>query len=114
LLINEEDIKAFHNNQEQYICIIYNDLKIEEAVEFLKQFIEEKNPEKNIKVYVFSNGQYPYTGDFEAVIERVELCALPDAIYKAYKHVIPVKNKMFKIEEEIEQNKNEEPDLFNQ
>jgi len=107
---NPADLKIFGNNLEQYICIIYNDLDIEKSVEYLKQFIELHNPQKNIKVYVFSNGQYPYTGDFDEIIERIELCALPNAIYKAYRHVVPLENKMFKIEE----NKNIEPDLFNQ
>jgi adenine-specific DNA-methyltransferase len=42
---------------------------------------------------VFSNGQYPYTEDFEEVLEHITLCALPDAIYKAYMNVLPKKQR---------------------
>ena len=98
--LTKEELRIFCNKTEQYICIIYNDLKIEESVEFLEKFIGEKNPEKAVKVYVFSNGQYPFTGDFDPIIERIELCALPEAIYKAYKHVIPAKDKVYNKEEE--------------
>jgi adenine-specific DNA-methyltransferase len=47
----------------------------------------------HFKVYVFSNGQYPYTEEFEDVLPHVTLCALPDAIYKAYQHVLPGRKK---------------------
>jgi adenine-specific DNA-methyltransferase len=46
-----------------------------------------------IKVYVFSEGQEPYTEDFYEVLDKIELCALPDAIYKAYRHVLPKKKQ---------------------
>lgn len=42
-----------------------------------------------ILVYVFSNSNYAYDDTFEEVLDKVELCALPDAIYKAYKKVLP-------------------------
>ena len=44
-----------------------------------------------IKVYVFSPGAYAWDDDFAPVIDRVELCALPEAIYQAYKSVLPKK-----------------------
>ena len=42
-----------------------------------------------ILVYVFSNSNYAYDDNFEEVADKVELCALPDAIYKAYKKALP-------------------------
>ena len=42
-----------------------------------------------ILVYVFSNTHYAYDDDFEEVLDKVELCALPNAIYKAYNKVLP-------------------------
>jgi adenine-specific DNA-methyltransferase len=47
----------------------------------------------NFKVYVFSNGQYPFTEEFEEVLPYVTLCALPDAIYKAYQNVLPKRHR---------------------
>lgn len=42
-----------------------------------------------VKVYVFSDGRYAFDDDFREVIDRVELCALPDAILNAYQRVLP-------------------------
>ena len=50
--------------------------------------------ELTIKVYVFAEGQDPYTEDFYEVGERVQLCALPDAIYKAFQNILPKKRKI--------------------
>ena len=69
---------------------------------------------KKIKVYVFSNGQYPYTEEFEEVLEYVTLCALPDAIYKAYQNVLPKKQRELVPELEEEILPTEESTLFNQ
>jgi adenine-specific DNA-methyltransferase len=49
------------------------------------------NSHKKIKIYIFAPGQYPFTEEFEGVLDKVELCALPDAIYKAYANVLPKK-----------------------
>lgn len=47
--------------------------------------------ENKIKIYVFSSEAYAWDDDFAPVIDRVELCALPEAIYQAYKNVLPKK-----------------------
>ena len=41
------------------------------------------------KVYIFSPSRYAYDDMFEDVAEKVELVALPAAIYDAYKKVLP-------------------------
>ncbi|MDP3314082.1 site-specific DNA-methyltransferase [Lutibacter sp.] len=84
--------KIFANNNSQFI-IIYDDVMIEESIAIIKQLNENKQNINPIKVYVFSNGQYPYTEDFEEVLDFVILCALPDAIYKAYQNVLPKKKR---------------------
>jgi adenine-specific DNA-methyltransferase len=71
------------------LIVIYDDLMIEDSIEIIKKLKEDQKTDTRIKVYVFSNGQYPYTEDFEEVAYCVELCALPDAIYKAYQNVLP-------------------------
>ncbi len=88
---NQSWIKLFSDDLSQFLCIIYDDGKIEEAVIVLKQLIVDRQPEKSVKVYVFSNGQYPFTEEFEEVLQHITLCALPDAIYKAYQNVLPSK-----------------------
>ena len=66
---------------------------IDEGIAIIKQINENKRNNNSIKVYVFSNGQYPYTEDFEEVLDLITLCALPDAIYKAYQNVLPKKKR---------------------
>ena len=77
------------------LLILFDDHIIPEAVEFIKGI---EAPE--IKVYVFSMGSDPYTEDFAEVLDKITLCALPDAIYKAYQNVLPKKNRVVPIIEE--------------
>ena len=94
------------------LIVIYDDLMIEESIEIIKKLKEDQKTDTRIKVYVFSNGQYPYTEDFEEVAYCVELCALPDAIYKAYQNVLPKTKREIvpTLDEEVETGEN----LFNQ
>ena len=89
----QEWFRVFSNVGGQFLSVIYDDTKIELGVETIRNLIKLKNPTKTIKVYVFSNGQYPYTEEFEEVAEHITLCALPDAIYKAYQNVLPKKKR---------------------
>ena len=94
------------------LIVIYDDLMIEDSIEIIKKLKEDQKTDTRIKVYVFSNGQYPYTEDFEEVAYCVELCALPDAIYKAYQNVLPKTKREIvpTLDEEVETGEN----LFNQ
>lgn len=83
------------DNSKVALLILFDDHIIPQAVEFIKGL---EAPE--IKVYVFSIGSDPYTEDFAEVLDKVTLCALPDAIYKAYQHVLPKKNRVVPIIEE--------------
>jgi adenine-specific DNA-methyltransferase len=93
--------KYFTNGSGNYVYVIYDDMYIEDGVSHLSSFIEG-NPEAKIKVYVFANGPYPYTEEFESIANNIELAALPDAIYKAYQNILPKQNKEFipELEEE--------------
>jgi len=79
-----KQIKVFEENDKAFM-VIYDEEFIDEAVLLIQQ-IELPNP---IKVYIFANSQYPYTEDFEEVLDKIELCALPDAIYRAYQRLLP-------------------------
>jgi adenine-specific DNA-methyltransferase len=88
------------------LLILFDDHIIPEAVELLKGI---ETP--NIKVYVFSMGSDPYTEDFSEVLDKITLCALPDAIYKAYQNVLPKKIRTASVlleEPEIQINENGE------
>jgi hypothetical protein len=100
--INIKQARLFANSKVT-LLILFDDHVIPQAVEFIKTL---EAPE--IKVYVFSMGSDPYTEDFAEVLDKVTLCALPDAIYKAYQNVLPKKNRVVPIiEEEVETPTNE-------
>jgi adenine-specific DNA-methyltransferase len=107
--INIKQARLFANSKVT-LLILFDDHIIPQAVEFIKTL---EAPE--IKVYVFSIGSDPYTEDFAEVLDKVTLCALPDAIYKAYQNVLPKKNRVVPIiEEEVETPTNESGEqLFN-
>jgi adenine-specific DNA-methyltransferase len=78
------------------LLILFDDQFIPDAVELIKGM-----DAKEIKVYVFSMGSDPYTEDFSEVLDKVTLCALPDAIYKAYQNVLPKKKRTIPLMEEV-------------
>jgi len=92
--ININQAKLFANDSVT-LLILFDDHIIPQAVEYIKEL---EAPE--IKVYVFSIGSDPYTEDFSEVLHKISLCALPDAIYKAYQNVLPKKSRVVPIIEE--------------
>ena len=86
-----------YENSKVALLILFDDIVIPEAINFIKNYSGNK-----IKVYVFSIGSDPYTEDFTEVLDKIELCALPDAIYKAYQNVLPKRKKPAIIELETE------------
>jgi adenine-specific DNA-methyltransferase len=93
--IHIEQAKLFSNGTVT-LLILFDDHIIPDAVELLKNMDASV-----IKVYVFSMGSDPYTEDFADVLEKVTLCALPDAIYKAYQNVLPKKKRTVPLMEEV-------------
>ena len=78
------------------LLILFDDHIIPDAVDLIKGM-----DAKEIKVYVFSMGSDPYTEDFAEVLDKVTLCALPDAIYKAYQNVLPKRKRTVPLMEEV-------------
>jgi adenine-specific DNA-methyltransferase len=111
--LNNKVVRCF-SDKGKYMLVIYD----EEAIEILLPLISTINSHKKIKIYIFAPGQYPFTEEFEDVLDKVELCALPDAIYKAYANVLPKKKAKPTVDEsdeesaESETRENAEPNLF--
>ncbi len=104
---NPAAIRLFHSPAVRML-IVYDDMHIETAVELIETLHAEQ-PQKPIKVYIFSASEYDHKSDFDDVADYIELCTLPDAIYRAYLNVIP-KNVGIAAEPSTEPT---EPDLFN-
>ena len=69
------------------MLVIYEPNAIPVIVKRIEQMtVVESNP---IKVYVMAEGQYPYTEDFESALSKVELRAMPHALYQAMRQVLP-------------------------
>ena len=82
------------------MLVIYD----EQAISAIAETLETVEPGKEkIKVYVFSAGSYAYDDEFEEVADKVELCALPDAIYQTYQKVLPKRRPKF-LPEAMEEN----------
>ena len=90
----KQDARLFADGEKRML-VIYNEEVIPEIVEWIKTASATNAITQSgnhvIKVYVFSPGAYAWDDDFAEVIDRVELCALPEAIYQAYKNVLPKK-----------------------
>ena len=84
---------VFTDKQSRFLCVIYDDEKLEDGIEAIRKILNTTGVKAPVKVYVFSNGQYPYTEEFDDLLPYVMLCALPDAIYKAYQNVLPKKKR---------------------
>ena len=96
------DARLFSDGK-RAMMVIYNEEVIPDIVEWLQNASANSQlstHNSQLKTYVFSPGAYAWDDDFEAVIDRVELCALPEAIYQAYKSVLP-KKRAPKRDEEV-------------
>lgn len=82
------------------MLVIYD----ERAIPFIADIIKTMPKGEIIKVYVFSHGSYAYDDEFVEVADRVTLCALPQAIYDAYRKVLPRQKPKFIADDIVEEN----------
>ncbi len=87
------DARLFSDG-ERAMMVIHNEEVIPDIVDWLQGAAANSQLStlnSQLKTYVFSPGAYAWDDDFAEVIDKVELCALPEAIYQAYKSVLPKK-----------------------
>lgn len=87
--------RYFDDGQKQML-VIYR----EEVIDRLVELIYGMDVESKIKIYVFSPSEDPWEDSFEDVSDKVELCALPAAIYNAYRRILPKKKDAVVLPEE--------------
>ena len=81
------------NDGKAHMLIIYREELIDDVASEIATMDFGK---MRLKIYVFSPGRYPFTDNFREVADKVELVALPAAIYDAYQKVLPKrKEKLF-------------------
>lgn len=80
-----KNIYRYFEHGDKKMLIIYDERYVDEIV----KMIGTVETESKIKVYVFSPSEDPWEASFEPVNDKVELCALPQAIYNTYKRILP-------------------------
>ena len=101
--LDTKEIRVFTSKQCE-LMIIFDPADIDTAIETIEKLYpgkKKRGTKPRCKVYVFSPGHYAYDEEFEPVIDKIELCALPEAIYRAYKAVLPKAKRKFL--DEVEQ-----------
>ncbi len=78
-------VSRYFEKNDRRMLVIYNELAVPAFVEE----IAKMDFKGKILIYVFAPGNYAYDDDFVDVLDKVELCALPAAIYNAYQKVLP-------------------------
>lgn len=82
-----KNVFRYFDDGRKRMMIIYR----EEVVQLLVDLIQKTDYEGKMRVYVFSPSEDPWEGEFEEVQDKVQLCALPQAIYNAYRRILPKK-----------------------
>lgn len=80
-----KNIYRYFEHGDKTMLIIYDERYVDEIV----KMIASVETTSKIKVYVFSPSEDPWEASFEPVSDKVELCALPQAIYNTYKRILP-------------------------
>lgn len=97
-----KNVFRYFDDGKKRMMIIYK----EEAVPLLADLIRKTDYKGKMRVYVFSPSEDPWEGSFEEVQDKVQLCALPQAIYNAYKRILP-KKKDVDLEQENDATSND-------
>lgn len=81
----KSSVTRYFEGKDKRMLVIYNEL----AVPAIAEEIAKMDFSGKMKIYVFAPGNYAYDDEFYEVQNKVELCALPAAIYNAYQKVLP-------------------------
>lgn len=81
----KSSVARYFEGKDKRMLVIYNEL----AVPAIADEIAKMTLSGKVKIYVFAPGNYAYDDEFFEVQNKVELCALPAAIYNAYQKVLP-------------------------
>ena len=92
-------VARYFSDGEKHMLVVYD----ERAVEQLPTMIAETDfGGKKLKIYIFSPERYAFDDDFYEVQDKVQLVALPAAIYDAYQKVLPKrKPQLLDVAEEV-------------
>lgn len=79
-------LARYFSDGQKHMLVVYREEMVNELVEAIKPLDFGK---ATLKIYIFSPGRYAFDDDFYEVQDKVQLVALPAAIYDAYQRVLP-------------------------
>jgi adenine-specific DNA-methyltransferase len=93
-------IARYFSDGQKHMLIVYDERLVEQLPKMINEIDFGK---ERIKIYIFSPSRYAFDDEFYEVQDKVQLVALPAAIYDAYSKVLPKrKPKLLDVEEEKE------------
>ena len=82
----KHQLARYFSDGQKHMLVVYREEVVTELVETIKTLELGKSI---LKIYIFSPGRYAFDDDFYEVQDKVQLVALPAAIYDAYQRVLP-------------------------
>jgi len=80
-LVSENDIIKIYKNSIKYTGILFDQQKIPEFKEQIKDF------DKPVSVYIFSFGDDDFAEEFDDMQDKVKVCSIPAAILRVYRRI---------------------------
>ena len=83
-------LARYFSDGQKHMLVVYREEVANELGEAIKTLELGKSM---LKIYIFSPGRYAFDDDFYEVQDKVQLVALPAAIYDAYQRVLPMQKE---------------------
>ena len=94
-------VARYFSDGKKHMLVVYNEQAASKLAEMIAQI--DFGGEK-LKIYIFSPERYAFDDEFYEVQDKVQLVALPAAIYDAYQKVLPKRRpQMLEVAEEIKE-----------
>ena len=90
-------LARYFSDGQKHMLVVYREEVVTELVEAIKTLELGKSM---LKIYIFSPGRYAFDDNFYEVQDKVQLVALPAAIYDAYQRVLPKQKERLLVEAE--------------
>ncbi len=91
--------RAFGSEQAA-VVVVFDEDAVEDAVAYVAGLPVPAGAEAGrawCAVYVFAPGSYAYEEEFASVADRARVCALPEALYRAWQELLPAAGKARKV-----------------
>ena len=79
-------LARYFSDRQKHMLVVYREEVVNKLVGAIKPI---EFGTSVLKIYIFSPGRYAFDDDFYEVQDKVQLVALPAAIYDAYQRVLP-------------------------